>query len=171
MRGYDSRPDTWRHIHRVQTLMAEAIDDLQKRALEHDQSKLVSPEVEVFDEFTPKLKDSTYGSDEYKSFLEGMGVGLEHHYDNNRHHPEHWTNGIHDMSLLDLVEMLADWKAATERHADGDLDRSIRENAARFGYGPEIEGLLRKTAVRLGWLLVGAGPITVEPVEGSGGTR
>jgi hypothetical protein len=29
----------------------------------------------VFDEFTPKLRDSTYGSDEYKAFLEGMGDG------------------------------------------------------------------------------------------------
>ena len=162
MSGYDSRPDTWRHIHRVQTLIAEAINDLQKRALEHDQSKLVSPEVEVFDKFTPKLKDSTYGSDEYKSFLEGMGVGLRHHYAYNSHHPEHYgDDGIHGMDLLDLVEMLADWKAATERHADGDLDRSITHNAERFGYGPEIKGLLRKTALRFGWL----------SVEGSGGTR
>jgi hypothetical protein len=56
------------------------------------------------------------------------------------------------MSLLDVIEMLADWKAATERHADGDLDRSITHNPERFGYGDEIERLLRSTAIELGWL-------------------
>lgn len=149
---YDSRPDTWTHIHRVQQLLGDVVIDLVFRAQEHDQSKLVSPEVEVFDEYTPKLKHSTYGSDEYKSFLEGMKVGLDHHYAANSHHPEHYEGGISDMSLLDLIEMLCDWKAATERHTDGDLDRSISMNAERFGYGPDIERLLRVTALRLGFV-------------------
>lgn len=151
--SYDSRPDTWAHIHTVQERLGLIIDRLRERAHVHDQSKLVEPEVGVFDEYTPKLKHSTYGSDEYKGFLDGMGVGLRHHYAANSHHPEHYgTAGIHGMDLLDLIEMLADWKAATERHDDGDLARSIEVNRQRFGYGPEIETLLIATADRLGWL-------------------
>ena len=68
--------------------------------------------VGTFDEYTPKLKHSTYGTDEYKGFLAGMGAGLEHHYAHNRHHPEHHAGGVHGMNLVDLIEMLADWKAA-----------------------------------------------------------
>ncbi len=150
--SYDSRPDTWAHIHEVQTRLGEIVSALQCRALCHDQSKLVSPEVETFDEYTPKLKDSTYGSDEYKAFLAGMGEGLEHHYDVNDHHPEHFDDGIHAMNLVQMVEMLCDWKAATMRHADGDLRRSIEQNAERFGYGGEITGLLLSTAESFGWL-------------------
>jgi hypothetical protein len=108
--------------------------------------------VSVFDEYTPLLRDSTYGSDEYKRFLAGMGEGLRHHYAANDHHPEHFPNGIHDMDLVQLIEMLADWKAATLRHADGDLDRSIRQNAERFGYGASMITLLQSTAERFGWL-------------------
>jgi len=74
------------------------------------EARLKSPEVEVFDEFRPKLKTSTYGSDEYKGFLEAMGNGPRHHYANNPYHPEHFENGVNDMTLVDLIEMLADCK-------------------------------------------------------------
>lgn len=149
---YDSRNDTLAHIETVQRYLGDVIHDLEMRADEHDQSKLEEPEKSVFDEYTPKLRDSTYGSDEYKRFLAGMGDGLKHHYEVNDHHPEHFTAGVREMDLIQLVEMLADWKAATLRHADGDLGRSIRQNAERFGYGQELGGLLMRTAERLGWL-------------------
>jgi hypothetical protein len=152
MSTYDSRPDTYEHIAQVRERLLSVAQDLIERAHRHDRSKLAEPELSVFDEFTPKLRDSTYGSDEYKAFLVGMGEGLRHHYAVNDHHPEHHPNGVHDMDLIQLIEMLADWKAATLRHADGDLDRSIRQNAERFGYGATMITLLQNTASRMGWL-------------------
>ena len=148
---YDSRPDTYAHIAVVRGYLLTVAQLLVWRGHDHDLSKLEEPERSVFDEYTPKLRDSTYGSDEYKAFLVGMGEGLAHHYAVNGHHPEHYPNGIADMNLLDLIEMLADWKAATLRHADGNLDRSISLNAVRFGYSADIERLLRRTARDLGW--------------------
>lgn len=151
--SYDSRLDTIEHIDTVRRFIVDAIDNLRVRMARHDQSKLAEPEKSVFDEFTPKLRDSTYGSDEYQSFLAGMGEGLEHHYKVNDHHPEHHRYGIFDMDLLQLVEMLADWKAATMRHANGDLRRSIDQNAERFGYKDHsLHHTLMATAERLGWL-------------------
>lgn len=163
---YDSRVDTWEHIHTVQTFMGRVIKRLEHRAHKHDQSKLRSPEVEVFDEYTPKLKDSTYGSDEYKAFLVGMGEGLAHHYAHNDHHPEHFMGGIADMDLLQLTEMLCDWKAATMRHADGDIYRSIEQNAERFGYGPEIKRLLLNTADHLTFLRPETPPTSEDQAHG-----
>jgi len=148
MNKYDSRPETYEHIAMVRYYLLDLAMELLARAHIHDQSKLESPEVEVFDEFTPKLKDATYGSAEYQEHLTAMGDGLRHHYACNPHHPEHHERGIHGMDLLDLIEMLCDWKAATLRHADGDLGKSISLNRARFEYGDEIEGLLRNTAER-----------------------
>jgi Family of unknown function (DUF5662) len=153
--AYDSTQDTIAHIARVQQLLGQVIVDLQERAAIHDRSKLREPEKSMFDEFTPKLRDSTYGSEEYEGFRKSMGEALAHHYAHNRHHPEHFARGIASMNLLDVVEMLVDWKAATERHADGDLARSIAHNRERFGYGDEIEGLLHNTASDLGWLRAG----------------
>jgi hypothetical protein len=152
MTGYDSRLDTYAHITEVRMRLLMVANDLIKRAHRHDESKLAEPELSVFNEYTPKLRDSTYGSPEYKEFLEGMGEGLRHHYAHNDHHPEHHENGIADMDLVQVTEMLCDWKAATLRHADGDLARSIEQNAKRFGYGDEIKRLLSNTAERFGWL-------------------
>src|SRR5690349_18802217 len=112
----DSRVETYEHIQTVQRILGGVIDQLQQRAMDHDQSKLVAPEVEVFDEFTSKLRDCTYGSEEYKGYLAAMKPALDHHYAANSHHPEHYSNGIKGMSLLDLIEMLCDWTAATQRH-------------------------------------------------------
>ena len=139
---FDSRPDTYEHIETVRGLVLGVAEDLTRRAHRHDRSKLAEPELSIFNEFSPKLRDSTYGSDEYKQFLEQMGEGLKHHYAANDHHPEHFRDGIKEMNLVQLLEMLCDWIAATRRHADGDILRSIEQNAERFGYGEEIKRLL-----------------------------
>jgi hypothetical protein len=149
---YDSTEDTLRHIFRVRDLLDEIIGDLDDRWSVHDASKLDSPEKEVFDRVTPLLDASEYGSDEYFAQLADMKVALDHHYATYRHHPEHFENGIRGMNLIDMMEMLADWKAATERTESGNLENSIFKNAERFGYGKEIGLLLINTARDMGWL-------------------
>lgn len=148
---YSSIPDTQKHISVVRGLIGGIVRDLLDRSERHDLSKLESPEVEVFDEFTPKLKDTTYGSPEYKEFLKEMKVGLDHHYKANRHHPEHFPEGINAMNLLDLIEMFCDWYAASQRHADGDIMKSIDKNKERFGISKQLEDILKNTALDLGW--------------------
>jgi hypothetical protein len=167
--AYDSRPDTHDHIDKVRGRLIEVSVNLIWRAARHDASKLVSPELEVFNEFTPKLAEVAYGSEEYEACRVAMGAALEHHYAHNPHHPEHYANGIRGMSLLDLVEMLIDWKAAGERHTkrppapaapgrppdpkyDSNLARSIELNQERFGYGDELKAILLNTASELGLL-------------------
>lgn len=56
------------------------------------------------------------------------------------------------MGLHQMIELLADWKAATTRHEDGGLRRSIEQNAERFGYGDEVKRLLLNTAESFGWI-------------------
>jgi Family of unknown function (DUF5662) len=152
--SYDSRADTLTHSQRVGELVTQLVKELLDRANCHDRSKTLPPEVGVFDEFTPKLKTSTYGSDEYKGYLAAMGEGLAHHYAHNRHHPEHFPDGINDMTLVDLIEMLADWKAATERHNDGDLARSLEIQKERFGISDQLIVILFNTAHHFAWLPV-----------------
>lgn len=138
--------ETIKHIETVRKYLRIIIDKLVSRGVEHDHLKLETPEVEIFTEYTPKLAASTYGSDEYNAFLREMNVALQHHYANYRHHPEHFERGINDMNLVDIVEMLCDWKAASMRHNDGNLLKSIDINARRFGYDDQIKQILINTA-------------------------
>lgn len=142
---YDSRPDTYEHITVVRSLIDQVVKELLDRGRNHDASKLVEPELATFDRVTPRLKTSTFGSDEYKGFLADMGEGLAHHYAENRHHPEHHAEGIRGMTLIDLVEMACDWVAASRRHADGDPHRSIDINQDRFDLSPQLVQILHNT--------------------------
>jgi len=137
---------TKQHINNVENKIELMILLLKDRAMTHDKSKLEEPELSIFQEYTEKLKTSTYGSDEYKSFLKEMQIALDHHYKNNRHHPEHFENGIDGMNLIDLVEMFCDWKAATERHDNGDIFKSIEFNTKRFNLNLQLVNILNNTA-------------------------
>ena len=136
---------TMRHIERVRNIINICVNELLKRGEMHDQSKLESPELEAFTEYTPKLATCTYKSEEYNSYTDAMRPALEHHYANNRHHPQHHKNGIDDMNLIDIIEMLCDWKAASERHNDGNIKKSIEINADRFNMSPQLTKILENT--------------------------
>lgn len=142
--------DTFRHIERVRNLLNLCATELLKRGELHDQTKLDSPEVELFTEYTDKLSTVTYGSDEYNQTLEKLKPALEHHYANNRHHAEFHKNGINDMNLIDLMEMLMDWKAASERHSNGNIRKSIEINAGRFRIDNQLQKILENTIKDLG---------------------
>lgn len=133
------------HILEVRRLLSYCRADLERRGKEHDQSKLRNPEVQTFTEYTPKLKEAEYGSEEYKGFLKGMAPALEHHYANNSHHPEHYENGIDGMNLLDVLEMLVDWKASTLRTKGGDIRKSLEIQRKRFGISDQLMKILENT--------------------------
>lgn len=138
--------ETQKHIENVRKYIRFIIDKLETRGVKHDASKLESPEVELFAEMTPKLANISYGSDEYKETLEKLRPALDHHYSVNRHHPEHFVNGINDMTLIDIVEMFCDWKASTLRHNDGNLLKSIEINTERFHIDEQLKQILLNTA-------------------------
>ena len=140
---------TFRHIERLRNLLNVFIVALLRRGELHDQSKLEPPEVELFTEHTSRLAGMTFGSAEYNEALKDLGPALNHHYANNRHHPEYHQNGIWDMNLVDLMEMLADWQAASERHDDGCIRKSIKHNADRFGLSQQLVKILENTVPML----------------------
>jgi hypothetical protein len=136
------------HMRDVSENLSKLVIELQKRAAMHDDSKLESPEKEIYAEYTPELIKTTYGSDSYITLLEKVKPALEHHYANNRHHPEHWPNGISDMDLIDLIEMLADWAASTKKNKNGNIHKSITINTQRFNINPQLAQILTNTVNR-----------------------
>ena len=145
MNKFETMVQTYEHKQNVSKFISIILHDLIIRSIYHDDSKLENPEVDIFTEYTPKLANSTYGSDEYYQFLKEMKPALDSHYADNSHHPEHYDNGIKDMDLVDLIEMICDWKSATLRHNDGDIYKSIELNQKRFGYSDELKQIFKNT--------------------------
>lgn len=148
---YDSRKDTQEHIDKVKFYMLQFCSEMIERAENHDKSKLDSEEKPYFDEFTPLLSKSKYGTPEYMSMLDDLQVALDHHYKNNSHHPQYHKNGIDDMTLFDIVEMFFDWKASSERHDDGDIYFSIASNKNRFKMSNQLCNIFANTAKKMKW--------------------
>lgn len=135
------------HRQKVRKYIRFFTDRLTTRGERHDLSKLEEPELSLFAQYTDCLKDITYNSPEYKQCLEALGPALDHHYKYNRHHPEYFgKNGINSMDLIDILEMLADWIASTERTQNGDIFKSIEINAERFNINDQLKQILINTA-------------------------
>src|ERR1051326_5675074 len=149
---FDSTADTLRHSLRVAELMGEPIKELIDRSVRHDLSKTREPELATYNQFAPRLREAAYGTAEHAALVAAMGEGLRHHYAHNRHHPEHFADGINGMTLVDLVEMLADWKAATERGRGDDLARTLQLNCERFGVSGQLRNTLVNPARHYQWL-------------------
>ena len=142
----ECRIATQSHIEKVRKYIRFFTDRLTTRGELHDASKLSDEELPYFAEHTDKLNEIEYGSDEYKKELEALKPALDHHYSVNKHHPQYYPNGIEGMSLIDLVEMMADWKASSERYNTGNLLKSIDLNIKRFNIEPQLAQILINTA-------------------------
>ena len=151
MSRYDSARDTIKHAHQVHQLARIFVTQLMKSVSNHDMSKLFAPEKDLFDKFTPRLNELEYGSIEYQEALDSLKPALDHHYANNPHHPEHFENGISGMTLMDLIEMFCDWKAASMRHRTGNFPHSIAHNEVRFDMPEELAEMFQNTTKVLGW--------------------
>lgn len=153
MSTQDSTPDTIAHINRVQDLLNLAAEKLQHRGRVHDASKLEEPEKSAFDRLKAlSLSGMAYGSEEYRACLRAEKPAIQHHYKHNSHHPEFYENGVEGMSLFDVLEMLLDWKAATERMKDGgDIRASLVHNTERFKLSPQLASILKNTIEEMKW--------------------
>jgi hypothetical protein len=70
-----------------------------------------------------------------------------HHHKCNRHHPEHFADGIEGMNLIDILEMLADWKSATLNNPNnlGDIISSIEIATKKYNLSPQLVKILANT--------------------------
>lgn len=152
---YDSKAETLEHIRTFTFQITKGIRELTTRIELHDVGKLQPEEKALFDKYTPTLKHTTYGSEEYHGYLKLLDPALQHHYATNRHHPQFYgPNGDEwrkdgGMDPLDLYEMACDWYASSKRHADGDPMKSVEINQKRFGYSDETAAFLRNMMRRL----------------------
>ena len=138
------------HNLNVQNQLANVIANLAKRMANHDQSKYSEKEFDLV-EGKPYLQTLEYNTPEYKAGLARVKTAVDHHYHVNSHHPEHYSDGIKGMTLLDLIEMACDWEAASAEH-DSTFLISINRNVERFGLSAEIQERLMNTGREMGWI-------------------
>ncbi len=138
--------DTAAHRAKVMVLMLKLTNILISTSYKHDLSKDEEPEVSEYPKHISALKSVEYQSPEYRAITNGpMHDIIQVHYSKNRHHPQHFPNGVAGMNLIDVMEMLCDWVAASSRNPNGSPENSLMLNVERFNITPELESILRNT--------------------------
>ena len=136
--------DLVQHKAWVAEKMQVAANDLFRRAAIHDNSKFEPEEFEPYDRLFPELQKYAYGSPELKAIYEQLGPALQHHLKVNRHHPEYHERGINDMNLIDVLEMVCDWMAASRRSQTG-IAKGLEINKERYGISDQLFEIIKHT--------------------------
>ncbi len=136
--------DLIQHKQWVAEYMQLVANNLFKRAAIHDNSKFESVEFGPYDKAFPEFKKYAFGSPEMKAVYESIQSALQHHYEQNRHHPEHFENGINDMHLVDVLEMVCDWLAASKRSQTG-IEKGLEINKERYGIDDQLFQVISNT--------------------------
>lgn len=135
---FDSTVSAQEHRKTVREVGRKILVDLERRFKDHDLSKLEDPEKACYDKYIPLLQKAKYGSKEYYDIKNEMKKdGLDHHFQVNRHHPEHFENGILDMTLVDLVEYFVDTYSASMR-SDTPYSEGVKANQKTHNLPDEL---------------------------------
>lgn len=159
-----------KHISRIRKHLGIFIHLLNQRAIKHDESKLKSPEFEMWCEMDkePRYK---YGTEEYNAKMKKWQHLFDLHYRQNRHHPEHFNFGINGMTLVDLIEMLCDWLGYKDVLSITEAIETVERQMRRFGFTEELRNIMVNTLIEyfsvLGGKEVGGTPSGIERELGS----
>lgn len=144
-------------VYAHKDLVKESLHDMALelgiRAANHDLSKLQPEERDIYERVTPEFQGVTYGTPEYEAVKAKLGPALEHHYQVNDHHPEHFEHGVEDMNAMQFDEMIADWYAAIRRDPNADLTSSLEALRVKYNLEPQTFAIVKNTIF---WLKNGA---------------
>lgn len=101
------------HCRCVRRGLARVVRAIEERAESHDDSKLYADEFAGFSRINKAAREHPYGSEEYRAGLRQEKPVIDLHYSRNSHHPEHRGHELPvDMTWLDIMEMVCDWRGA-----------------------------------------------------------
>lgn len=73
---------------------------------------------------------------------------MKKHYENNKHHPEHWNN-INDMDEESLIEMCADWCAMSEEFNNSPIEWANNTVGVKWNFNEKQIYFIYKTLEKM----------------------
>ncbi len=128
-----------RHRDYVRLAVTLVVQALERRAIEHDASKMLDDEFAGFARINAAARVNKFGSPEYSESMQKERATIDLHFSRNSHHPErpsllgeraeverglpddatYWdAHGAARMTFLDVIEMVCDWWGARKGYND-----------------------------------------------------
>lgn len=135
-----------KHKERVSFYLLEFAKELMNRSVNHDNSKFGDDELDEYSKVIDVFDKCRFGTSEYSKSRDKISSVVKLHQSRNRHHPEHFPNGIDGMDLVDLLEMISDWKSATRNHDVGStMKSSVEFCIKRYNISPQLAQIIVNT--------------------------
>lgn len=145
----EARENVLEHSNKVKIVMTSLIQALEERADTHDHSKLSESELPRYAAYLDRMRGVKFGSSEYHKIRLEFSDAHDLHYSRNRHHPEHFERGINGMNLIDIIEMLCDWKVASVAYG-GNVRISLEIQKKALGISDQLASILLNTIDMIG---------------------
>ena len=108
----------------IENALTDTIMKLEIATEEHDTDKLKEPLKSSYDKYTEELNNLSFSSDKLSKLIDQYKEFSKSHYDNADHHPNK-HNGVQNMPIPNLIEMLCDWCARLEQTSESNLRERI----------------------------------------------
>ncbi len=164
-----------RHRDYVRLALTVVTQALERRAIEHDASKMLDDEFAGFARINAIARTHKFGSEEYKQSMKQEKATIDLHFSRNSHHAErprllgeaaevarglpddatYWAaHAASRMTFLDIIEMVCDWWGARKGYNDSRMSwtESVAMNLESKGkyLSDEQQWLVRDIAEWLG---------------------
>jgi len=135
-----------KHKEQIAVLLAKFAAELTYRSAVHDNSKFSPDEFDVHSDNVNHFNKYLFDTKEEKELKERLMPAGILHRKRNRHHPEHFEDGIDGMNLIDILEMLCDWKSASTRVSGDSLRKGLPILKNKYNISPQLLKILENTA-------------------------
>lgn len=102
-----------RHRGFVHEALTRVANEISRRAVVHDLSKMSDDEFAGFTRINAAARIHKFGSPEYREGIARERAVIDLHFSRNSHHPENPPR-----SFLDIIEMICDWWGARKGYDD-----------------------------------------------------
>lgn len=138
--------EIFKHKKSVKEKLNFLSEELADRAEHHDDSKLKKPEIGWLIEMD-KEPIFKYGTPEYFEKKKKWQKFFDHHYALNRHHPEHFIQGVQGMTLIDLCEYCCDIISYFAEMHPKQAIQTVEQQQSRFGFDEQLTQVLKNTLI------------------------
>lgn len=116
-----------RHLMFVRLALTHVTQELERRAIVHDASKMLDDEFAGFTRINAAARINKFGSPEYAEGMKRERRTIDLHFSRNTHHAEYYAEhpdalvnnrGAEGMTFLDVIEMVCDWWGARKGYDD-----------------------------------------------------
>jgi len=134
-----------KHKEDIAKMLAKFAGEISYRSAIHDNSKFDTDEFNACSENVNEFGKHEFDSPGERELRLRLSDAFSSHRKKNRHHPEHFDNGIDGMNLIDLLEMVADWRSASNRNAGDSIRKSLPIVQEKYKISPQLMNVLTNT--------------------------